>query len=97
MDEVRAYCAERGKGVDPEQWFDHYAANGWKVGKNPMKDWKASVRNWERTEFRTKSAPRTSKGPSPASQVTPEQQAAQDRALEQNQAELKALLEKFGQ
>lgn len=49
---VRDYCQERGKGVDPEEWFDHYESNGWKVGKNPMKDWEAAVRTWERSEFK---------------------------------------------
>lgn len=48
LEEVASYCRERGKGVDPQKWFDHYSANGWKVGKNPMRDWKAAVRNWER-------------------------------------------------
>lgn len=46
--EVSAYCQERGDSVDPQKWFDHYSANGWKVGRNPMKDWKAAVRTWER-------------------------------------------------
>ena len=50
LDEVRAYCLERGGRVSAEKWYDYYTANGWKVGKNPMKDWKAAVRNWERTE-----------------------------------------------
>jgi hypothetical protein len=48
VDEVRAYCAERKNGVDPEAWWDHYESNGWKVGRTPMKDWKAAVRTWER-------------------------------------------------
>ena len=47
LEEVRAYCIERGKGVDAEKWYNHYTANGWKVGRNPMKDWKAAVRTWE--------------------------------------------------
>ena len=50
LDEVRAYCQQRNKGVDPQKWYDHYTANGWKVGKNPMKDWKAAVRTWERSD-----------------------------------------------
>jgi hypothetical protein len=54
IEEVRAYCLERGKGVDPEAWFDHYTANGWKVGKNPMKDWRAAVRTWERNGIHSK-------------------------------------------
>lgn len=49
LEEVQAYCYERGKGVDAQKWYDYYSANGWKVGKNPMKDWKAAVRTWERS------------------------------------------------
>ncbi|OMF38797.1 hypothetical protein BK133_00925 [Paenibacillus sp. FSL H8-0548] len=48
LEEVKAYCEERTNGVDAEKWFDHYTSNGWKVGKNQMKDWKAAVRTWER-------------------------------------------------
>lgn len=48
LEEVTAYCKERGNGVDAQHFLDHYSANGWKVGKNPMKDWKAAVRTWER-------------------------------------------------
>lgn len=55
LDEVKAYCSERGNKVDPERWFDYYTSNGWKVGKNPMKDWKAAVRTWERGESKVKS------------------------------------------
>ena len=55
LEEVTAYCLERGKGVDPQKWYDHYTANGWLVGKNPMKDWKAAVRTWERSADNGKS------------------------------------------
>lgn len=48
LDEVKAYCVERKNTVDPEKWLDFYLSNGWKVGKNSMKDWKAAVRTWER-------------------------------------------------
>lgn len=47
LSDVQAYCQERNKGVDPERWYNHYTANGWMVGKNKMKDWKAAVRTWE--------------------------------------------------
>jgi len=47
LEQIRAYCKERNNRVDPDKWFDHYTANGFKVGPNPMKDWKAAVRNWE--------------------------------------------------
>ena len=50
LDDVQAYCQERQNNVDPESFIDFYESNGWKVGKNPMKDWKASVRTWERRD-----------------------------------------------
>ena len=50
LEEVTAYCRERGNNVDPETFIDFYSSNGWKVGKNPMKDWKACVRTWEKRE-----------------------------------------------
>lgn len=47
IDEIREYCSEKGiTNVDAEHFFDYYESNGWKVGRNPMKDWKATVRNW---------------------------------------------------
>lgn len=51
VDEIAAYCKERGNQVDPQKFWDFYESKGWKVGKNPMKDWKASVRTWEKSEL----------------------------------------------
>ena len=51
VEEVREYCQSRGNRISAERFVDHYSANGWKVGKNPMKDWKAAVRNWEKNDF----------------------------------------------
>lgn len=48
VDEVRAYCTEKGYTLDAGEFADFYATNGWKVGKNPMKDWRAAVRTWNR-------------------------------------------------
>jgi DNA-binding transcriptional MocR family regulator len=48
LEEVASYCEERKNNVDPQRFIDYYTANGWKVGRNPMKDWKAAVRTWER-------------------------------------------------
>lgn len=48
VDEVRAYCRERGNKVDAESFVDFYESKGWMVGKNRMKDWKACIRTWER-------------------------------------------------
>ena len=50
VEDVREYCKEKGYNVDPERFVDYYTSNGWKVGRNPMKDWKAALRSWERKE-----------------------------------------------
>lgn len=47
IEELEAYMEERNMNNVANRFFDHYESNGWKVGKNPMKDWKASVRTWE--------------------------------------------------
>lgn len=49
IEEVAAYCQERGNGVDASRFVDFYSSKGWMVGKSRMKDWKAAVRNWERS------------------------------------------------
>lgn len=54
VDEVKAYCIERQNNVDAARFIDYYTANGWKVGKNTMKDWKAAVRTWERNGYSAK-------------------------------------------
>lgn len=51
LEEVEAYCKERGNKVNAQAWFDHYLSNGWMVGKNKMKDWKATVRYWEHSGY----------------------------------------------
>ena len=50
LEEVTSYCKERNNSVDPQKWYDFYAAKGWMIGKNKMKDWKAAVRTWERRD-----------------------------------------------
>jgi len=48
--EVAEYCnAKEYQNVDPERFFNFYEANGWMVGKNKMKKWKAAVANWEKS------------------------------------------------
>ena len=51
LQEVIDYCEEKRNGVDPEKWFNYYESNGWKVGKNSMKNWKACVNTWARQNF----------------------------------------------
>jgi len=50
LEEVADYVLEKGYTWDPEAFFDFYVSKGWKVGAQPMKDWKAAVRNWDRLE-----------------------------------------------
>lgn len=52
LEDVQAYCKERGSKVDAVLFYDHYTANGWVQGKGkPIKDWKACFRTWERNEL----------------------------------------------
>lgn len=51
MEDVLLYCLDRKNHVSAQKFIDHYTANGWRVGKNPMKDWKAAVRTWERNSW----------------------------------------------
>jgi uncharacterized protein YdaU (DUF1376 family) len=47
VEEVRTYCSTRGNAINPQKFVDSYTAKGWMIGKNHMKDWKATVRTWE--------------------------------------------------
>ena len=47
VEQVKAYCEERGNGLDAERFVDWYESRGWIVGTNKMKSWKATVRTWE--------------------------------------------------
>jgi chitodextrinase len=55
--EIYDYACEKLSNDDAlkftEKFHAHYEANGWKVGRNPMKDWKAAVRKWDLTTFVT--------------------------------------------
>jgi hypothetical protein len=61
-EEVEAYCFERNNQVDAERFIDYYTANGWCVGKNKMKDWKAAVRTWEKNGYANAKTPKRSVG-----------------------------------
>lgn len=51
LEEIKQYCIERGNKVDAQHFFDYYESNGWKVGKNSMKNWQAAVRTWEKNSY----------------------------------------------
>jgi hypothetical protein len=61
-EEVNVYCRERNNGIDGSEFCDFYTSKGWKVGKNPMKDWKAAVRTWERSRKQNAPQPKTESG-----------------------------------
>lgn len=61
LSQISQYCLERNNNVNAEQFYDYYESNGWKVGKNSMKDWKAAVRTWERSEYRKPNSKKHSK------------------------------------
>ena len=54
LEEVINYCKERNNSVDPQRFINFYESKGWMVGKNKMKDWRASVRTWELDKKDTK-------------------------------------------
>lgn len=55
IEEISTYCKERNNSVDAQKFSDFYTSKGWFVGKNKMKDWKASVRTWEQNSKKTDS------------------------------------------
>jgi len=67
LEEVDAYCRERGNDIVAQEFLDHYTANGWVQGKGqkPLVDWKAAVRTWE-TERKKRSV-----GRDPPKQILP--------------------------
>ena len=54
INEITAYVLEKGYTFNPQAFYDYYEANGWRVGKNPMKKWKAACANWQRMETERK-------------------------------------------
>lgn len=61
LSQITQYCLERNNNVNAEQFYDYYESNGWKVGKNSMKDWKAAVRTWEKNNYNRKPVNKNSK------------------------------------
>lgn len=51
LEEVEEYCKERNNNINAQKFIDFYESKGWKVGKTPMKDWKACIRTWEGNNF----------------------------------------------
>jgi len=75
VEEVRSYCLERKSGIDPVKFHAYYTSNGWRVGRNPMKSWKAAVVTWEKGD-NGRRQPRPAFGPQPLTKELLEQQYA---------------------
>ena len=58
VDEVEAYCKEKGYTFDPEAFVAYYDSNGWMVGKSKMKSWQAACTTWQRNGFSKKDEPK---------------------------------------
>ena len=83
LEEVEAYCKERNNQVNAERFIDFYESKGWKIGKEPMKDWKACIRTWEKSN---------KKAPTPSwVGKTYEQEVA----TKEEQEEIEKILNKF--
>lgn len=57
IEEIKEYCLERKNNIDPNNFYDFYESKGWKVGSQPMKDWKACIRTWERRNKKEEQVP----------------------------------------
>ena len=59
VEEVEAYCRERGNDIDAGRFVDYYAVSGWKLRGKPIEDWRALIRLWEQNGRANKAAPVT--------------------------------------
>lgn len=48
VQEIADYSKSIGFNLEAEKFFDYYESKGWLIGKSPMKDWKAAIRNWNK-------------------------------------------------
>lgn len=53
IEEIQAYCEERGNNINSKTFFNFYESKNWIIGKNKMKDWKACIRTWETNSDKT--------------------------------------------
>lgn len=90
VEEVAAYCNERGNGIDAESFVAFYESKGWLIGKNKMKDWRQAVVTWERRDKERKEAEARA-SPAPAYQhwEAPERPELSDEEREQALAVLR--------
>lgn len=51
LEEITAYARSIGFDLNASRFFDFYESNGWRVGKNAMKNWQAAIRTWRQNDF----------------------------------------------
>ena len=51
ISDIEQYCSEKNISINAQQFIDYYESNGWKVGRNSMKDWQATVRRWASNNY----------------------------------------------
>jgi hypothetical protein len=69
-EQIEIFCLENGLTIDIDRFVNYYESNGWMVGRNHMKDWEATVRNWARRDEENRSPSRpAAKPPAPAKRV----------------------------
>ena len=83
--EVAAYCQERGYIIDAKDFVDYYDSKDWRVGNDPIRDWKAFVRIWERNEKRQERSG-TAGSTRPAKTVAAQQYSQRDYSGEDEEA-----------
>jgi len=59
--ELHTYILEQGLNLDIDRFLDYYNSNGWMVGRNKMKDWKAAARNWANKDRKDRTEPKPNK------------------------------------
>ena len=57
LTQILDYLVEKELTIDAERFIDYYTSNGWMIGKNQMRDWKAAVRSWARQDERFQQKP----------------------------------------
>lgn len=89
LDEVKSYIDEKRLRVDPERFVAYYESNGWRVGRNPMKDWKAAVRTWARNDIDS--------GRQPVKKVVAQQYEQRDYSRDEPEPMPDWMMERFAQ
>ena len=85
-EEVSAYCRERGNKVDAQRFVDFYTSKGWQIGKEPMRDWRACVRTWERNGRDRVEVSGSTGATRPAKTVAAQQYSQRDYSNEDEEA-----------